>query len=39
MTQYRIGLLASGHVQVGTETRSYRFVPLPWQATFGGSEP
>ncbi len=30
---------AFGHVQVGTETRSYRFVPLPWQATFGGSEP
>ena len=30
---------AFGHVQVGTEARSYRFVPMPWQTAFPASEP
>ena len=30
---------AFGHVQVGIEARSYRFVPLPWQTAFSASEP
>ena len=30
---------AFGHVQIGTEARSYRFVPMPWQTAFSASEP
>ena len=30
---------AFGHVQVGAEAGSYRFVPMPWQTAFSAFEP